>query len=81
MRSNEHINRTYFNGLKYIYWNNLVTTWNNLRWPNKMVLAKIESQYGSLKAHTILLGKSVAFGHKKWTDQIQLFLNRINAGV
>ena len=46
-----------------------------------MVLAKIESQYGSLKAHTILLGKSVAFDHKKSTDQIQLFLNRINAGV
>ena len=46
-----------------------------------MVLTKIESQYGSLKAQPLLLDKSVAFDHKKWTDQNQLFLNRINAGV
>ena len=46
-----------------------------------MVVTKIESQYGSLKTHTLVLGKSVAFDHKKWTDQNQLFLNRINAGV
>ena len=46
-----------------------------------MVVTKIENQYGSFIAQTILLGKSVAFDHKKWTDQNQLFLNRINAGV